>query len=237
VRNKSSPEQLRGRGFADERDLERLAGASCAELLLLLQSGVPAERTIAAKLLQRHPALQVIPALCAALAVEGKLYPKLAICECLVGMGAPAADEVAKLLGRVGDNQHRVIPDEVFRKSSYPLPRDIAARTLGHMGIAAWPALVRVLEQGPLEAVREAIDAMGFAGFYATKAPPCSPLIRALQVHGSDLLVRWKIATALQGFLEGEGTLRVLSVEDADARVREEAQRSLQRLSARKAKG
>ena len=40
---------------------------------------------------------------------------------------------MVEYLGQIGNNQHKVLPTNGFNKKSYPLPRDIIARTLAHM--------------------------------------------------------------------------------------------------------
>lgn len=69
-------------------------------------------------------------------------------------------------LGKIGNNQHKVLPSNGFNKNNYPLPRDIIARTLAHMNEVILPELLDVLKSNNILAIREVIDAIGFICFY-----------------------------------------------------------------------
>ena len=62
-----------------------------------------------------------------ALKTEKKLYPKIELSELLCSCGQPAIKALIKQLGKIGNNQHKQIPNKQFQKKSYPLPRDLAA--------------------------------------------------------------------------------------------------------------
>ena len=64
---------------------------------------------------------------------ETKLYTKIGVCEALQTGGDETALMLIPLLGTIGRNQHQQPSPEVFKKSSYPLPRDIVARILARM--------------------------------------------------------------------------------------------------------
>ena len=53
---------------------------------------------------------------------------------------------MVEYLGQIGNNQHTVLPTNGFNKKSYPLPRDIIARTLAHMKEDILPVLMDVLK-------------------------------------------------------------------------------------------
>ena len=71
------------------------------------------------------------------MAIEKKLYPKIALCETLAVCAELSIEPLIGLLGQIGNNQERKIPETGFYKVSYPLPRDIAARTICRLGIIA----------------------------------------------------------------------------------------------------
>jgi hypothetical protein len=72
----------------------------------------------------------VVTELCRQLAVEKKLYTKIALCESLAARAELSIEPLIELLGRIGKNQETKIPERGFYKVSYPLPRDIAARII-----------------------------------------------------------------------------------------------------------
>lgn len=73
-------------------------------------------------------------------------------------------------LGTIGKNQYKELPEKKINKKSYPLPRDIVARTLAHMGGKVLPELIKLLKSSNVVAIREALNAIGFIGFYNSKA-------------------------------------------------------------------
>ncbi|MGP8320457.1 MAG: hypothetical protein ACT6FD_06690 [Methanosarcinaceae archaeon] len=73
----------RKRGEANEDDLARFSSFSEADLLSLLRSEKPVERTCAAIHLQKFQNSFVVSGLCKQLSDEKKLYSKLAVCETL----------------------------------------------------------------------------------------------------------------------------------------------------------
>lgn len=197
---KSEIHILQSRGYVTEEQISSLRSANYAQLLALLQSPAPTERTIAARLLVHCSSKAVALKLIEALQVETKLYSKIAMTETLAKIGAPALPLLIPLLGRVGTNQHRKLPDKPFKKKSYPLPRDIIARTLIKMGAVAFDALQEVLKSGPREQVLEALDALGHTAFKKLETPHPTAVTDCLQRFGNDDLMRWKVYRTLQSF-------------------------------------
>jgi hypothetical protein len=165
---------------------------------------------------------------------ETKLYTKIELCEALQTGGEEAALILVPLLGKIGSNQHKQPSPEAFKKSSYPLPRDIVARILARMGPAILPTMTSVIPDGPRAQVVEVIDAVGFMCFYSSvKATDRLAALRALihRFHGSpnDELTQWKIVRAFESFNHPD-TLSILReiIEDcAVPAIRHEALRSL----------
>lgn len=69
----------------------------------------------------------------------------LKICNTLEKGNLKTAEQMIPYLGRIGHNQHLCLLNKVLKKSSYPLPRDIIARSLGKMDGTILPALLKVL--------------------------------------------------------------------------------------------
>jgi hypothetical protein len=124
----------RERGEVTQADIDPFLSISTGELLGRLRSPAPTIRTCAAIVLGNHKESKVVAALCRQLKIEKKLYCRIAISDSLANMGSLSVQALLALLGKIGHNQERDVPQKGFNKTSYPLPRDIAARTLCRMG-------------------------------------------------------------------------------------------------------
>ena len=131
---KSSPNDLKLRGYIEDADLTKYLKSSRQELLDFLNDEQPNVRSISAKLLQNYPQPEIIESLCNVLIREKKLYTKIAITETLASFGGVSLPFLIPLLGKIGKNQYRTIPEKEFKKFNYPLPRDIIARTIIKIG-------------------------------------------------------------------------------------------------------
>ncbi|HNX57870.1 MAG TPA: HEAT repeat domain-containing protein [Spirochaetota bacterium] len=197
---KSTRSQLEHRGFCDDNRAEALADKSRVELIHLLSDNDPVTRTAAARCLKHHKSDDAIQALCETLVREDRLYTRLEICETLVSFGKDSVPRLSSLLGKIGDNRLESAPGTIFRKKSYPLPRDLAARTISRIGKDALPALADILDHGDFTAAREAIDAIGFICFAEADDRMLSHLTDFARRNTDDDVVRWKIAIALRAF-------------------------------------
>ena len=240
---KSNPQKLRNRGYAGEADLQQLVFAADETLLSLLQTGTPVQRTAACTVLAARPVGKTAAFFAAALAAlqtEPCLYTRLALCSALQQGGEAAARQMTPFLGKIGKNQYQAPPLRVSQKKSYPLPRDIIARSLARMGSAALPALLAVLREGTAAQVSEALDAVGFLLFYAPQPAPKDALdavVNTLQRYpGNDLLL-WKCTGCLCAFdnLHASDLLQNLATQSASPAVRAQAARSLQLATQHKA--
>ena len=145
---KSKQEQLISRGYLAEGMKSEYLDKSFDEKIDLLKSNVPTDRTLGARLLANSMNDKAIDSLINALRVENKLYPRIEICNSLVSCGQHSIKPLIKILGKVGTNQHKRAPEKKFKKDSYPLPRDIASRTLVRFGKAALNELEKTLNAG-----------------------------------------------------------------------------------------
>lgn len=199
---RSTDRDLESRGFLKEGEEIAFANLTNSHKLELLKSPVPKERTLGARLAKGlgEPA---VSALIAALTVEKKLYPKIEICNTLVALGEVAVKPLIAELGRIGNNQHKDLPNKAFEKDSYPLPRDIVARTLAHIGKKALPDLLSVLVEDDLSRLSEAIDAIGYICFYSYSPGVFEKLKECHIRNASNDLVCWKIFRAMSGCPSG----------------------------------
>jgi hypothetical protein len=223
---KSKTEQLANRGFVVSGTENEYPETTFDRRVFLLNSELPTDRTIGARLLARNSDLSAIDFLIEALINEKKLYSKIEICNSLVSFGKDAVIPLIGLLGIIGNNQYREIPEAGFKKNNYPLPRDIAGRIIVRIGIKAIPELLKVLGRGDLTKLSEAIDAIGFICFYEHQDNVCRLLIECFNRNLDNNLIQWKIFRALSAFPESEPFLKEHQ-QLSNERIRSEIERSL----------
>ncbi|WP_461633367.1 HEAT repeat domain-containing protein [Labilibaculum euxinus] len=223
--------QKSSRGYVPNGAETEFTHCDCKELIHLLNSKIPAERSVAARLLSNSPTQESVFALISALKIETKLYPKLEICNSLVNIGSLSIKPLLAQLGQIGSNQHQKIPAKEFKKISYPLPRDIAARTLVRFGKKALPLLLTVLEANKPKQISEAIDAIGFINFYDSEPELVNPLQKCYHRHFNNELLQWKIIRAMSGFPESKTFLLDQQQQINTLRLLQEIDRSLLLIS------
>jgi hypothetical protein len=191
----------RKRGEASKDDLARFSLFSEPKLLSLLRSEKPVERTCAAIHLHRSPNPNAIDELCEQLSIEKQLYPKLAMCEVLAECAELSIKPLIALLGKIGNNHETKIPETGFYKVSYPLPRDISARTICRFGSVAILPLEKFIETSKNnKAISQAIDAYGHI-LYTNKIERSSAILQNLnKKYPENDFLKYKIAQCLSGF-------------------------------------
>lgn len=232
---KSNIKQLRSRGYIEEEEILDYVNLSKKELLEMLESEVASNRTISAKLLKRFKKPEVMQALISRLTIEDKLYTKIAISESLGDFGEEASKELVKYLGKVGNNQHRTLPNKKFKKKNYPLPRDIIGRTICKLGKPALNTLKKCLNNGDYLQVLEAIDAIGYISYYENDITAEEDVINMIESYKDDELMVWKLIRALQSF-NSERVQNILK-EYSTSEVKQhrwEAKRSLVQIKGKK---
>jgi len=217
------------RGQVDPGAAQAVRALDDAALIRLLDAAAPQQRAAAARELGRRTCLQAVEPLCQRLCRETALYARLNICAALEGIGLPAVPALAAQLGRIGRNQHERLPAAGFYKQSYPLPRDLAARTLGRIGPPAAPALVAVLRGGERCAIREALDACGWIAAHHPGAVALDALLAVHQQHPDDEVIVWKVLRTLQAFAQpaAQALLAEAALHAPQPALRWEAVRSL----------
>ena len=222
---KSKIEELANRGFIVDGIVNKYSDTSLEQRLELLISNLPCERTLGARLLENYLDLKVIDCLIDALIKEKKLYSKIEICNSLVSFGKDAVIPLIHLLGKIGNNQYAVIPEAHFKKVSYPLPRDIAGRTLIRIGTIALPDLVEGLGSDDLCKLSELIDVIGFICFYEHQPKLLEPLKECFYRNEEHDLIKWKIFRAMSAFPESISFLK--EQQEDSTRLKSEIERSL----------
>ena len=231
---KSSDAQLKSRGKITNEDLQQYSNYTQIELSEMLNCKEAYKRTIAVKILSAKYDLNedMTRLLLHALQHEKKLYTKIALCDALSKGTVQSAKIMVEYLGQISNNQHTELPTNGFNKKSYPLPRDIIARTLAHMNADILPVLVDVLKTNNIPAIREVIDAIGFICFYNkihATTQISDALIQCLRNHYNDDLIRWKLVRALGSFNDIHIIEILIEIEQNDRQliIGNEARRSL----------
>lgn len=226
---KSTDIQLRKRGKASEKDIQSLHSIEAEQRIQMLSHQDAWTRSAAALSLKRH-ADQAASALLQQLEKERCLYTRIALCEALEAGGVQTAEKMAAYLGRIGTNQYKEVPDTVSAKTSYPLPRDIIARSMGRMDCTILPVLLDVMKSGCRSMVSEALDAVGFMIFY-------HPEIAVSKTYGffcelgetwrTDSLIMWKLLLCLSAFSCEECTALLQEYANQSGVLKKQAERSL----------
>lgn len=200
---KSDMDALRKRGFATEADVARLKDKKIEELFTLLWSDQPVISTSAARKIGDLWREAYAPELLARLADNSGLYTKIAICNALAKGGIATAEKMTEYLGEFGNNQYQCPPKRVSLKKSYPLPRDIIARTLGKMAPEVFPAIQKVLVSEDEAKISEALDAAGYLVFYHQKLANfgnAGSIFFVVEEYGENQLILWKALQCLSAF-------------------------------------
>ncbi|EKF86319.1 HEAT repeat domain-containing protein [Methanobacterium formicicum] len=223
--NEKKKKNREKRGQISPNDTVPYADFSTEDLIEMLSAENPQERTISAVLLGNRNSKMVIMPLCIALKNERSLYSRIAISEALSQIGEPATPCLIQLLGEIGKNQETELPLKYFKKKSFPLVRDMAARTLVKIGEPATPYLIEVLGTGNKFKVQQAIDAIGAISAKTGDKRALNVLIALMkQVENlsavesdRDQLTLWKITRALSGFQNSkEATYPLIAILKSD---------------------
>jgi len=176
----------------------------------LLQSKLSTERTIGATLLGQRKAKEFVERLCEALTSEKALYSKIAICEALISIGKESVEPLSLLLGRIGNNQEIKLPEKYFEKKSYPLTRDIVARTLIRIGESAVDKLIELSTTKDNYLLSQIIDTLGGLLHETKDVKILERLKMILEENQHDDFLLWKTIRALSATESEEVTLIIL---------------------------
>lgn len=232
---KTSNEVLHKRGFFTSEDINKFQNNSDHELFQLINSPIPAERSTAIFLLSERlhiENLDFVNILLERLCIEKSLYTKLEICKALEKGNEETATLMLPYLGRIGNNQYKALPDRSSRKKSYPLPRDIIARSLGRMNTSILPVLFHELNHSNEEQISELIDAIGFMLFYNPdyiKDDYFNTVINTMDRFSENNLIVWKCITCLSSFRTQACIKKLTQINDnsQNSLISSEAERSL----------
>ncbi|MDA0054579.1 hypothetical protein OFR37_06640 [Brachyspira hyodysenteriae] len=234
---KSDLYKLENRGMALEDDINTMKNKSLEELIYCLNDDNAVIRTSASINLKYYiDDDNVQDELLVQLSKEKSLYTKIAICETLQSGNINTAEKMTEYLGIIGNNQYKKLPKKISSKKSYPLPRDIIARTLSKMDISILPALIKILKSSNLIKIYEALDAFGYICFYnkdLQNKKNLEYIIKLMNKYKDDKFLIWKCLTCLSAFnLEkSREILNTFINKDNEDILSLEAQRSLSILN------
>jgi hypothetical protein len=197
---KSNIQQLKGRGYIENEEIKEFRKLNKQQLINMLESKIPSERTISVRLLAIYKDKEVLKLLVEQLAIEKKLYPKIALSEVISSYGEEASYILIDYLGKIGSNQYKEMPNKPFGKNNYPLPRDIVARTMCKIGKLALKSLKHCLKNGDYIQKLEAIDAIGFISYYENDRTLMNDIIELMSIYKNDDLMVWKLLRSFQSF-------------------------------------
>lgn len=231
---KSNILKLQQRGFFEKQDLLKHCSLSNDEIWKMMENKNPHLVSIAIHLLYQRNFLQnneYRTFLILQLYAEHHLYTRITICDVL----SKGNDELASLLiphlGMIGHNQHQII-GKTSNKKSYPIARDIIARTLCNMKLST--SVLLSLFNIKLLSLREAIDVIGYQLFYHPEIdvePFFNKLSIILQNTNDDVLT-WKCLTCLSAISLPKSIQLLYNYENSE-QFQKEAKRSLNLIKER----
>lgn len=165
---------------------------------------------------------------------EKALYTKIEIQNSLSKHGD--IKQVCQYLGCIGHNQYKDIPEKSSLKKSYPLARDIIARSLSYIDINKFDIFFDTLTSLPYKQFLEGVDALGFLCFY-------NPSIINDQIftfikeciikYQNDNLMTFKLITCLSAFPQSYTYLNDLKTKIHNPILINEINRSMHILKTR----
>lgn len=204
------------RGEISKDDINPYIHFSTHELIEMLESPDPKNRTIAATILGNKKEEDAVESLCNTLKREKALYSRIAMSEALGKIGKPAVVPLSNLLGQIGNNQEKTLPGKYFNKKSYPLVRDMAARTLVKIGKPATIYLIQVLDKNPdIFIKQQAIDALGGIAAKTDDYRALNVIIEYFDIYAydpknNDGLTIWKLIRSLSAFKDSPEAAKCL---------------------------
>lgn len=202
----SDIETLRERGYIEGYDMGKFNELDKTGLIKLLHDEFPVHRSAAAKIIRAKcnvDEVEMANILLEQLYKEKKLYTRLEICTTLESGNIITAKEMIPYIGKIGNNQHKTLPERPSLKSSYPLPRDLIVRSLARMKRDIMPVLMDALRSGETDKIREILDAIGFLTFYDRKAASVeyiNKIIDTIEKFKNDKIITWKGIICLSSF-------------------------------------
>ena len=215
---KTDTETLRKRGFLTNTEAEPFFLYSKEELFELLKDKEAVKRSAALFILRNLVTINEFDEiLLKMLSKEKALYTKLEICDILTTGNELTIKRMIPYIGTIRGNQYRTLPTKVSQKKSYPLPRDIIARTMAKMNPDYFSHILEIINDPSDKIVAEAIDAIGWQVFYHQELATdehFQVIIKALQHYHDNELMMWKLITCLSAFNQSETVLKQINTDN-----------------------
>ena len=226
---KSNLQQLKQRGQFDEQEYNQFLDLSKADLISHLHD-FASIRTACIRILSQnyHQDEDYTSILLQQLHKEKALYTKIEIQNQLTQYGD--IPMMCQYLGKIGHNQYRQLPAKGSLKKSYPLPRDIIARSLAYISIEKFNLFFDCLNSLSREQLLEAIDALGFLCFYhqeLANEETYSFVCQQIEKYSQDDLMMFKLITCLSAFPQSQPLLLELLQTKKHPTLIKEVERSL----------
>ncbi|MDH6604073.1 hypothetical protein OKW23_001230 [Bacilli bacterium PM5-9] len=193
------------RGFLTEEILNENILLSTPILIKQLHIDNPSKRSAAINILSKrsdHDYDQYIDTILEMLKHEKSLYTRLEITSVLEKGNETTIKKMINYLGEIGCNQHKILPNVSSKKKSYPLARDLIARTLAKTNPTYIDSLFNVLNSNDVNKIREVIDAIGYQVFYNPQLASkqrYQTIINTINLY-KDEIIMWKCLTCLSAF-------------------------------------
>lgn len=232
---KSSPSELKNRGYLTASEYKTLHDSTLLNIRECLTDKQAFIRTAAIRKIAKDRNYDYIDDLCILLQSEKKLYTKIEICNCLIELKEKSLTKLLPLIGKIGKNQHTKICSIDLKKQSYPLPRDIVARTIIRMGPEVFVHLETVLDNQNESVLSEVIDIIGHITFQSEDFHFETKLLSLYKTNPS-ILIQWKLIRSFQAFNSNAVTELLQSISkdsNLDNILRKEAERSYNRIEKR----
>lgn len=214
---KSSDVSLQKRGYVKLEDIACYKTRPRKQLLCMITDENASIRSTAVLMLsQTYITTQEVTILVKQLVREKALYTKIYICQVLATLGEEAVLVMLPYLGKIGNNQYQQIPNKTSKKKSYPLARDIIARTLANMSKDMFPVLIKALLTVN-ESLSELLDAVGYMMFYHPNIinhEVINILNKIYLQYRSNTLIVWKLVTCLSALTKEQGDTLLLKIEN-----------------------
>jgi len=201
------------RGEISDEYLSKFTELSEEAVIQMLRDEDPQKRTAAAKILGKTRNSKNVASLCSSMKNERALYSRIAMSESLGDMGVIAVPNLIELLGKIGNNQEKELPSKYFKKKSFPLQRDLAARTLVKIGKSALPYLIHTISNAEdVFAKEQAVDAVGGITSNTNDQSAVDVIIQTIHESNNqgNRVLYWKSIRALSGFKQNRNAFEEL---------------------------
>lgn len=231
---KSTQNDLKKRGMLNKQILNQLQNATYEELISELQSSSSEKRTACVHLLAKnyHTYPTFTDILLKQLSLEKALYTKIEIQTQLSQYGQ--ISNMCQYLGYIGHNQYKEVPLKCSLKKSYPLPRDLIARSLAHMNTHRFHEFFTLLPSLSYPQLLEGIDAFGFLCFYnqsLVNEETYQFVKSCIKKYENNELMLWKLITCLSAFHMSIDLLKEIQIQQKHPTILMEVERSLKLLT------